>query len=498
MLLPQAPVSTSVAALCCAVAVCAPAAGAPAAGLRSFNLPRGDAAVTLKQFSAAAGTPIVYLVDRVRGATTNAVRGEFAPREALERMLAGSGLEAAEDTATGALVVSRKPARGGRTRFRSATQPKHQTHETIPDREARRRVGRTHQLNPDRPDPELPAVPTPEETVILNPFEVISTDDRGYQAANTSAPRAPIPPSAICPCRSTSSPSMLMIDRALFDLDQVVDVIPGTARVFNEFVPQVNIRGFDSSAAMRNGVRGLTTPDMTSIARVETVKGPAALLYGQTQPGGVINYITKNPSTRRSATVRLSAGSESLRRAELDATGPINKSKPSPTASRSQPTAWRRASANGASTASSSPRWCSGNRSPGRTSSSATATPMTTSARPRASRSSPPARSTAAAIRLIFTRSTISIPPIRPSGSTSSDPISSRTVLPPTARLSPLGLGARSHPAPQQQDGSPGQLRLSQPCPLQYPRGRHGLGQPVDPVRSDNCQPERPEQLERR
>ncbi|HRE79933.1 MAG TPA: TonB-dependent receptor plug domain-containing protein, partial [Opitutaceae bacterium] len=100
----------------------------------------------------------------------------------------------------------------------------------------------------------------------------------------------------------------LMIDRGLFDLEQVIDVIPGAARTFNEFIPQVNIRGFDSSAAMRNGVRGLTTPDMTSIARVETLKGPAALLYGQTQPGGVINYITKNPSPIRRTTVRLSAG----------------------------------------------------------------------------------------------------------------------------------------------------------------------------------------------
>ncbi len=63
---------------------------------------------TLKQFAAAAGTPIVYLVDRVRGATTTAVAGEFSPREALDRMLSGSALEAAHDAATGALVVSRK------------------------------------------------------------------------------------------------------------------------------------------------------------------------------------------------------------------------------------------------------------------------------------------------------------------------------------------------------------------------------------------------------
>ena len=119
----------------------------------------------------------------------------------------------------------------------------------------------------------------------------------------------------------------LMVDRALFDLDQVLDVIPGTARTFNEFVPQANIRGFDSSAAMRNGVRGLTTPDMNSIARVETLKGPAALLYGQTQPGGVINYITKNPSPQKKTTLRLSAGTDGLFRSELDNTGPLNAAK---------------------------------------------------------------------------------------------------------------------------------------------------------------------------
>jgi outer membrane receptor protein involved in Fe transport len=78
---------------------------------------------------------------------------------------------------------------------------------------------------------------------------------------------------------------------------------------------------------MRNGVRGLTTPDMNSIARVETLKGPAALLYGQTQPGGVINYITKNPSPQKKTTLRLSAGTDGLFRSELDNTGPLNAAK---------------------------------------------------------------------------------------------------------------------------------------------------------------------------
>jgi hypothetical protein len=130
MVSPHAPAAPAFAALCGALVACVPAAMSATEGKRTFDLPRGDAALTLKQF-AAAGLPIVYLVDRVRGATTNAVRGEFTPREALEQMLAGSGLEAAQDAATGAFVVSRQrrarpPAQTGEVGTVSNPQPKPQ------------------------------------------------------------------------------------------------------------------------------------------------------------------------------------------------------------------------------------------------------------------------------------------------------------------------------------------------------------------------------------
>lgn len=166
-----------------------------------------------------------------------------------------------------------------------------------------------------------------DEAIQLSPFQVVSDNDSGYQAANTLGATRTNVAIRDLPMQMNVVTEQLMTDRALFDLEQVLDVMPGTARTFNEFIPQVNIRGFDSSAAMRNGVRGLTTPDMNSIARVETLKGPAALLYGQTQPGGVINYITKNPSPTRKTTVRLSAGTDELFRSELDTTGPINAAK---------------------------------------------------------------------------------------------------------------------------------------------------------------------------
>jgi len=80
----------------------------------SFDVPAGDAAVTLKQFAEQSGQAVVYMVDAVRGVRTNAVKGSLAPREALEQLLAGSKLHAVADEKTGALSVTANGKNGGR------------------------------------------------------------------------------------------------------------------------------------------------------------------------------------------------------------------------------------------------------------------------------------------------------------------------------------------------------------------------------------------------
>lgn len=72
---------------------------------KSYQLPAGDAAVTLKRFSEQSGEQIVYPVDSVRGVQTNAVSGELTAREALGRMLAGTALVTVQDEKTQALAV---------------------------------------------------------------------------------------------------------------------------------------------------------------------------------------------------------------------------------------------------------------------------------------------------------------------------------------------------------------------------------------------------------
>lgn len=75
---------------------------------KTFHLPEGDAAVSLREFSRQAGEQIVYPIDFVRGVRTNTVRGDYTPPIALGHMVAGTVLFVFQDEKTGALTVGRR------------------------------------------------------------------------------------------------------------------------------------------------------------------------------------------------------------------------------------------------------------------------------------------------------------------------------------------------------------------------------------------------------
>ncbi|MBA4136725.1 MAG: hypothetical protein C0518_05355 [Opitutus sp.] len=76
---------------------------------RPFDIPAGDAAQTLKQFATQARREIVFAPATIAGVQTHAVRGELTPRDALNRMLAETGLLVSQDAKTGAFAVRRDP-----------------------------------------------------------------------------------------------------------------------------------------------------------------------------------------------------------------------------------------------------------------------------------------------------------------------------------------------------------------------------------------------------
>ncbi|MGD1939504.1 MAG: TonB-dependent siderophore receptor [Cyanophyceae cyanobacterium] len=91
-------------------------------------------------------------------------------------------------------------------------------------------------------------------------------------------------------------------------------------------------RGFEDSRIVRNGLFRATDvfndPFITAIntvERVEVLKGPASVLYGQAEPGGLINIITKQPQAEPFYEVHFRAGSFDLIEPAIDFTGPLTK-----------------------------------------------------------------------------------------------------------------------------------------------------------------------------
>jgi iron complex outermembrane receptor protein len=94
------------------------------------------------------------------------------------------------------------------------------------------------------------------------------------------------------------------------------------------------IRGFRPASSggnnLRNGYRDfnfLTPRDMQGIERVEFLKGPASLLYGMAEVGGVTNAISKRPPGVFGSEIGVQFGSFGLVRPTVDVTGPIGQSQ---------------------------------------------------------------------------------------------------------------------------------------------------------------------------
>ena len=91
-----------------AVAALALAGAAGAASARMhFDLPAEAAERSLKRFSEQTGHEVMFASDLTRGVVTNRGKGEMAPREAIDSMLAQTGLVAVQDERASTYSVRR-------------------------------------------------------------------------------------------------------------------------------------------------------------------------------------------------------------------------------------------------------------------------------------------------------------------------------------------------------------------------------------------------------
>lgn len=122
----------------------------------------------------------------------------------------------------------------------------------------------------------------------------------------------------------------LIIDRQAFRVNDILKNISGVS--LNNFENRFTLRGVAGNSyqfinGLRVSGRSFNSIIVNNLERIEVMKGPASALYGNTEPGGSINNVTKKALPVNKNSVNISAGSFQTLRTYADLTGPVNKEK---------------------------------------------------------------------------------------------------------------------------------------------------------------------------
>lgn len=181
-----------------------------------------------------------------------------------------------------------------------------------------------------------------EETQVRIPLDVAGVTVQltvtapspdGYDAPRAAAATRLNVPIIETPLSVQVVPLRVIEDQNALGLEDVYDNVSGVVEAGNTLNAQSEvrpvIRGFEAGVPLRNGLRATTVGavDLVNVESVEVLKGPASILYGALEPGGVLNYTTKKPLLAPRYEISQELGNDTHSRTTVDATGPLNDAR---------------------------------------------------------------------------------------------------------------------------------------------------------------------------
>ena len=271
----------------------AQAAEASQSESRQYNIAAGSLDQALNQFASAAGILLSVDAQMTQGKRSAGLQGRFDVAQGLQRLLLGSGLQALQ--AGGGWMLQPAPADGplqlGATQV-SAPQVEESAWGPVQGIVAKRSA------TGSKTDSALVEIPQ-----TINVVTATEIKARGAQTV-TEALRY--------------TPGMTGGGFA----DRV--------KIFDE----PTSRGFTPTPLYLDGLHlpygggstgGALQIEPYSLERIEVLKGPASVLYGQNQPGGIVNMVSKRPTATPLHQVVLEGGSDDHKSLALDLGGPLDE-----------------------------------------------------------------------------------------------------------------------------------------------------------------------------
>ncbi len=173
-------------------------------------------------------------------------------------------------------------------------------------------------------------VPTQEEIPVVEAKPVLVTASRdSYTVSHATTATKTDTPLLETPVSVQVVPKQVLQDQRVNRLQDALENVSGVRSNNNDLEGYVfKLRGFTSLDMYRNGLRvlGGSLFDTANLERVEVLKGPASTLFGRSEPGGLINLVTKRPLSQPYYKLEQEFGSFDHYRTVVDATGPLTES----------------------------------------------------------------------------------------------------------------------------------------------------------------------------
>lgn len=267
----------------------AQAAAAPV----DINVAAQPLSSALAALSSQTGVQVFAAGNLVAGKSAPAVSGKLTPQQALEKLLAGSGLQA-QASGNGNLTVHPGPVEGA-----DHTLPEVKVRAPAFQEEATGPVsGFVARRSQTGTKTDTPLIEVPQSISVIGRNEL---DARGAQSVMEA-------------------------------LRYVPGVAVDTYGVETRGTEWLLIRGFNAMGT-NNLVDGLRMGQSTQVAfwtetygleRIEVLRGPASVTYGQVEAGGTINRVSKRPTSDAVREIELQTGSFGRKQAAADFGGALN------------------------------------------------------------------------------------------------------------------------------------------------------------------------------
>ncbi|MEQ1740234.1 MAG: TonB-dependent receptor [Methyloglobulus sp.] len=281
---------------------------------RQYSIPAGSLVHALNNLAEHSDLQVIYDTGLTQGLSSQGLKGSYSTAAALQKLLSGTGLVytlsdgevtiRAADKTPKAFVPVANPSPGKPEPMSESTLPK----VTVEADSAY--------------DPEYYADPYNKDYVIPNATAGTKTD--------TPIMETPLNVQVIS--------KQVLKDQQVIRLSDAFKNVSGVttrtntagAGVLGGTDQGIFLRGFESKTFFRNGFRlqeGSASKGLANVESIEVLKGPAAILYGLVEPGGMVNVITKQPLATPYYGFTQQFGSYDLYRTTIDATGPLTENK---------------------------------------------------------------------------------------------------------------------------------------------------------------------------